>query len=204
MLGIIALTPVQITCLLCVRACQAESSVTADFFFFPTITSSSAWSERWTSPDFKGLLLHGGASKCLFFCLCFLTPPEIKACSWKAISPMRIGWAWLYSIPISRVAWLLHHKEFQRDNFAVRSASWQRVLLKRRVLTALKVIRVCVCVRVCEAEIVSVIAPLAMMSFTLSQTYTLSHTLYTGTLQGDMVSSERTNRNFRDEQTHPQ
>ena len=41
-----------------------------------------------------------------------------------------------------------HHKEFQRDNFVVRRASWQGVLLKRRVLTALKVIKVlwdCVC-----------------------------------------------------------
>lgn len=145
MLGIIALTSVQITCLLCVWGPVSQEARPL-LEFFSGITSSSVRSERWTSPDFKGLLLHGGASKCLFFCLCFLTPPEIKACSWKAISPMRIGWAWLYSIPISRAAWPLHHKEFQRDNFAVRSASWQRVLLKRRVLTALKVIRVCVCV----------------------------------------------------------
>lgn len=79
----------------CVRGpVKPRSSITVEGVLISSrvFNNNPIHQQRWTSSDFKSLLLHGRASKCLFFfsaCV-FLTPPEIKACSWKAISELRI------------------------------------------------------------------------------------------------------------------
>lgn len=79
--------------------------------------------------------------------LCCLLWTQDKNVRLESHLEPEVAWVWLYSIPITSI-FGLHHKEFQRDNFAQCGVSWQGVLLKHRVLTALKVIKVlwdCVC-----------------------------------------------------------